>query len=297
PTISLLAVGDIMLSRTVATKIKQNGPDYPFVEFKSILNSVDLVFANLETPLTPGRLIRPQEMLFRSDPTLVKTLQKYNFSVLSLANNHTPNFGTLGLNNTFKYLDQAKIVYVGAGHNLTEANQPKYVSRQGIKLAFLAYNDADVVPNSYFASSNHSGTNPMNLDNLKLAIRQAKQQADLVIVSMHSGYEYQPHPNQHQINFAQTAIDNGAELVIGHHPHVVQDIKKYKGKYIFYSLGNFIFDQMWSLKTRQGLAVKIILNKNGLVKFKKIPFLINDYCQPKPVNQKLTPATQTPLLQ
>ncbi|MBU1088684.1 CapA family protein, partial [Patescibacteria group bacterium] len=279
--VSLIAVGDIMLSRTVAQKIKQNGPDYPFTKTTNLLQSADLLFGNLETPLTEGPVVNSGEMLFRADPTLAQTLKKYNFSILSLANNHTPNFGNKGLLDTFQYLSQAGIKYVGAGQNQTKAAQPQYIKKNGIKFAFLAYNDSDVVPLSYFATPNSPGTNPMNLDSLKSHIKTAKQKADFVIVSMHSGNEYVNNPNQSQINFAHTAIDAGAEIVIGHHPHTIQILEKYKNKFIFYSLGNFIFDQMWSQQTRQGLTIKILFNQNEIEKIDLIPILINDYCQPQ----------------
>ncbi|MBU1130463.1 CapA family protein [Patescibacteria group bacterium] len=279
--VSLIAVGDIMLSRTVAQKIKQNGSDYPFAKVSSFLQSADLLFANLETPLTEGRAINSGEMLFRADPALAQTLKKHNFSILSLANNHTPNFGNKGLLDTFQYLSQAGIKYVGAGENQTKASQAQYIEKNGIKFAFLAYNNPDVVPSSYFATPNSPGTNPMNLDNLKSAIKTAKQNADFVIVSMHSGNEYVNNPNQSQTNFAHTAIDAGAQIVIGHHPHTIQILEKYKNKFIFYSLGNFIFDQMWSQQTREGLAIKILFNQQEIEKIDLIPVLINDYCQPQ----------------
>jgi len=133
---SLIAVGDIMLSRTVAQKIKQNSPDYPFTKTADFLQSADLLFANLETSLTEGRAINSGEMLFRADPTLAQTLKKYNFSILSLANNHTPNFGNKGLLDTFQYLSQAGIKYVGAGQNQTKAAQPQYIKKMALNSPF-----------------------------------------------------------------------------------------------------------------------------------------------------------------
>jgi poly-gamma-glutamate capsule biosynthesis protein CapA/YwtB (metallophosphatase superfamily) len=134
------------------------------------------------------------------------------------------------------------------------------------------------------------------------AVKAAKAKANFVIVSMHSGTEYAPRPNKRQQQFARAAIDSGAELVLGHHPHVVQTAEIYKGKYIFYSLGNFVFDQMWSRQTREGLMLKIIFNKDGIVchscdlpteasakagsrnpvpKIEYQPVLIYDYAQPR----------------
>lgn len=280
--ISVITVGDIMLSRGVAKKIKShNDLNYPFLKTRDYLKSGDIVFGNLESPITPGREIEHGEMIFRANPGIEKALAEANFSILSLANNHTPNFGQKGLLNTFKYLDQVGIKYVGAGKNLEEAEKPVFIEKNNIKFAFLAYNSPDVVPQSYFAGESWAGTAPMNIEKMTKMVKKAKEQADFVIVSMHAGNEYVYKPNQFQINFAHAAIDAGAELVIGHHPHVVQTIEKYKDKYIFYSLGNFVFDQMWSRATREGIIAKVLFNKNGVTKVDFTPVLIEDFCQPK----------------
>ncbi|MFA5368791.1 MAG: CapA family protein [Candidatus Paceibacterota bacterium] len=279
--VSLIAVGDIMLTRGVKTKIVKNGSDYPFLKIKDYLKSGDIVFGNLETPIASGRAILPGEMLFRSDPGLEKQLKESNFSILSLANNHTGNFGTFGFEQTFKYLNEVGIKYVGAGQNKQEAYSPVWLKVNGITFAFLAYDDIDFTPATYEASDQSAGIAFMHQANLEEAITSAKKQADFVIVSMHSGDEYKDFPNQEQIDFAHAAIDFGAELVIGHHPHVIEPIEQYKGKYIFYSLGNFIFDQMWSLGTREGIATKITFDKNGIIKIENSAILIEDYCQPK----------------
>lgn len=280
--VSLIAVGDIMLSRNVAKKIRDyENPDYPFLKVKDYLKSADMVFGNLESPITAGREIKTGEMIFRADPGVEDALKNANFSILSLANNHTPNFGEKGLKDTFQYLEKAGIKYAGAGQNDSEAYAPAYLESKGIKFAFLAYNDSGVVPPDYKAGENRAGTAFMDIDKMTKAIKEAMQNADFVIVSLHSGNEYNLKPNSLQVNFAHEAIDAGAEMVIGHHPHVVQTAEKYKGKYIFYSLGNFVFDQMWSQETREGLAVKIFFSKSGADKIELAPVLIEDYSQPR----------------
>ncbi len=278
--IALIVVGDIMLSRGVAKKIEKNGNDYPFLKVKDYLKTGDIVFGNLETPISSGREILPGEMFFRSEPGMEKELSENNFSILSLANNHTGNFGDYGLEQTFKYLNQAGIKYVGAGENEQEAYAPTYIDIQGFKFAFLAYDDIDFTPVEYGATEKSAGLAFMNKDKLVAGIIEAKQKADFVIISMHSGNEYQDYSSEKQKEFAHLAIDSGAELVIGHHPHVVQEIEKYKNKYIFYSLGNFIFDQMWSTETRQGAIVKFWFNREGLKDFEIKIVKIEDYAQP-----------------
>lgn len=132
---------------------------------------------------------------------------------------------------------------------ITEEGKP-------FKVGFLAYNDADVVPESYHAATDHAGSNIMEIQKLKEDISQNREMVDLLVISMHSGTEYAKTANSRQTEFARAAIDNGADMVIGHHPHVLQPIEVYKGKYIFYSLGNFIFDQPWP-DTKQSVLARM----------------------------------------
>ncbi len=280
--VSLITVGDISYSRGVERIVrKENNINYPFLKMRDYLKNADLVFGNLETPITQGAEIPDFEMIFRSNPGTEQALKQAGFSVLALANNHTANFGEKGLKDTFNYLKTADIKYVGAGKNEMEAYQPVYIEKKGIKFAFLAYNDTDVVPASYEASINRAGTAFMRQEKMTEAVKEAKQEADFVIVSMHAGIEYSDKPNESQMNFAHAAIDTGADLVIGHHSHVVQTLEKYKGKYIFYSLGNFVFDQPQSEKTKEGLAVKIYFDKNGINKISLFPVVMENLAQPR----------------
>lgn len=284
--VSLVAVGDISYSRGVEMMVrKQNNINYPFLKIQDYLKSADLVFGNLETPITQGPEISDFEMIFRSNPGTEQALKQAGFSILSLANNHTPNFGEKGLKDTFTYLENTGIKYVGAGQNEQEAYQPVYIEKKGIKFVFLAYNDTDVVPTYYEAAVNRVGTAFMRIDKMIEAVKEAKQKADFVIVSMHAGIEYAEEPNNSQISFAHAAIDAGADLVIGHHPHVVQTLEKYRGKYIFYSLGNFVFDQPQSEETKEGLAIKIYFIKNGINKISFFPVVMENLAQPRMANK------------
>ena len=284
--VSLVAVGDVSFSRGVERIVKkQKDINYPFLKIRDYLKSVDLVFGNLETPITEGPEIPDFEMISRSNPGTEQALKHAGFSVLSLANNHTPNFGEQGLKDTFNYLTEAGIKYVGAGNNEQEANQPVYIEKKGIKFAFLAYNDTDVVPASYEATNSHAGTAFMRTERMTEAVKEAKQKTDFVIVSLHSGIEYTDKQNNSQVNFAHAAIDAGADLIIGHHSHVVQTMEKYKGKYIFYSLGNFVFDQPQSQETKEGLAIKVYFTKDGINKISLLPVVMENLAQPRTANQ------------
>jgi poly-gamma-glutamate synthesis protein (capsule biosynthesis protein) len=291
PEVSLIAVGDIMLSRNVADKIrKHNDFNYPFASTSAWLKSADAVFGNLESSITPGPVVPTGSFTFHADPGAEAALAAANFKVLSLANNHLPNYGPKGIADTIMYLDQAGVTHTGAGKNPAEASLPALLEIKRIKFAFLAYNDSDVVPPGYGAAGNRAGTALMDPAKMQASVREAKKQADLVIVSMHSGKEYTEELSKSQIEFARAAVDAGAELVIGHHPHVTQRVEKYKDKYIFYSLGNFIFDQMWSEETRRGITVKFYFNLAGLAQAEIRPVVIMDYARPVLAEQKTAEA-------
>lgn len=281
PQVTLVAVGDIMMSRSVGSAIrKANDFGYPFAHIKEAFVGSDLAFANLEAPISPGRVINSGEMTFRMDPGVETALRDVGFTVVSLANNHTPNWGTQGIKDTIKYLTNVGIVAVGAGENDQAAGAAKYAEANGITFAFLAHNDPSVVPPSYEAAPDRAGTAFTRIDNMTAAVKEAKQQADIVIVSMHAGSEYVQTLSETQTSFARAAIDAGAEMVIGHHPHVVQRVEEYKGKYILYSLGNFIFDQQWSEQTKEGVMVKAVFKKNGVAHISFLPTYIPIIGQP-----------------
>ncbi len=279
PEVSLLAVGDIMLSRTVAARIRERGDDHPFRAMSGSLRLADIVFANLETPLTGGREIKPGEMTFRADPALAAELRRAGFNVVSLANNHTPNFGERGLNDTLKHLDAAGIRHAGAGTGPAAA-APATVEAGGQNFEFLAYTDARWMPASYGAGESRAGVALMDVESMRRDVTQARNRGSIVVVSMHAGIEYAAGPDKVQTAFARAAVDAGADLVLGHHPHVVQTVEYYNGKFIFYSLGNFIFDQDWSRETRDGLAVKAVFRGRRLERIDLLPVVI-DESQPR----------------
>lgn len=298
PSVSFLAVGDIMLSRTVADKIlKNNDPNYPFRKMSGLLGGTDFNFGNLESPISGENYYgKAGEVKFNAPVGVVDALKKHQFEILSLANNHMLDQGDTGLANTLSYLSKAGIQTVGAGTDIDSAWQPKIMEANGIKIGFIAVS---------YASSNDGGANDnglvartKDLARAKQEITRLKKIADFIVVSMHAGSEYTREPNNEQQKFARSVIDAGANLVIGSHPHWVQTIEKYQGKYIFYSLGNFIFDQEWSQDTKEGLAIKVTVNKSGpqselqgnqtpvnLKQIELIPVIIEDYSTPRLANE------------
>lgn len=295
PEVTFLAVGDMMFSRTVADKIPnhQNDAGYPFVPLSELLLSTDFNFGNLESPISGNKLnAQPGELTFNAPELITGALKRYNFTVLGIANNHILDQGAEGLNHTVATLHEAGIQTVGAGKTTAQAWQSAIVEKQGVKIGFLAasyaaFNDGGVATSELVARTQH-------LEHLKSSVSALKAQADLVVVAMHDGVEYTRTPNSAQQKFARAAIDAGADLVIGSHPHWIQTLEQYQGKYIFYSLGNFIFDQEWSRETKEGLALKITVKKDGVQsliqgnrtpatvkQIELIPVIIEDYSTPR----------------
>jgi poly-gamma-glutamate synthesis protein (capsule biosynthesis protein) len=288
-TISLFFAGDIMPSRFVATKMRSKGFDYPFGSTIDMIRGADLAFANLESPVTPGPIVKNGEMTFRTDPEFIPALAAAGMDIVSLANNHSPNFGELGLKDTFRFLDAAHILHVGAG-TTTAAYAPVIKNVEGIRIAFVAMNDTDVVPPEYCANDTRIGTACIDESRMHEAIVAARTRADVVIFTMHTGAEYVHAPSARQQQYAHAAIDAGADLVVGHHPHVVQSAEIYKGRRIYYSLGNFIFDQNWSRDTRLGLVVIAMVDRKQkrLTGFEHKVVRIDDYARPTPATLEET---------
>ena len=287
-TVTLIAVGDIMLDRTVEQKIIANKDiNFPFLKIRDYLKTADIVFANLENPITSDDPeVYQTSMVFNAKPGMERALRDAGITIVSLSNNHTMNYGPKGILNTFTYLDSVGLEHFGAGKNAVEAAAPVILSRSGIKFAFLGYTDNDVVPSDYQATNTRPGNNFMNIEAMQSAVKNVRPEADIVIVSMHSGDEYEP-ASDRQIRFAHAAIDAGADMVIGTHPHVLQKIEEYKGKYIMYSLGNFVFDQMWSIPTTQSVIAKFTFDKKGVVQGEFTPIRIKNYSQPEIVTDQV----------
>ena len=259
------AVGDIMLSRDVAGKMYSNQKDayWPFRNLENELRwDADFNFANLESPFSDSNEYKFQnQFIFNAPSWSLPGLIQYNFNVLNLANNHILNQGINGLTYTKKLLSDNNIKSLGVGENLDEAWKGQVFSIKGIRIGFIGATYAAITPDG-FIDAQHTAR-IKDLDRLTQSLQELKTRSDFIVVTMHAGEEYTREPNYEQTGFAKAAIDAGADLVIGAHPHWIQTIEQYKGKQIFYSLGNFVFDQMWSQDTREGLMLKITLTKPG----------------------------------
>ncbi len=287
--IIIFLVGDIMLDRGVKEMVKKYGQGdfkFPFSKVANVLREGDVVFGNLEGPISDkGRNIG-SIYSFRFDPKSIEGLKFAGFNVLSLANNHIFDYAREALLDTLENLKKSGIDYVGGGRNKEEAENVLIkeikTSLSTTRIGFLAY--TNVGAKNWRASENRPGINFVSEDDLekiKEDIKKAKQKVDILIVSLHAGDEYSPNPNKFQINFSKIAIDAGADLVVGHHPHVIQKLETYKDRYIFYSLGNFVFDQNFSEETLKGLIVKIVIQQKKIKEITPLEIKINRYFQPE----------------
>jgi poly-gamma-glutamate synthesis protein (capsule biosynthesis protein) len=321
----LIGVGDIR-------------PDWPtpdsIVEMEltmPIFRDADILFGNLEAPMSDkgerqvcnsGRKISPEK---------VKLLTDAGFDVMSFANNHHLDYGDAAFHATLDILAANKIAQVGAGANIVEARKPVVLDRNGTKVAFLAY--SSVLPIGYEARENRPGcaplrvstfyeqvdrdpgspprivsiTKPDDLAAMVKDVKRARQQADVVVLSMHWGVHYVPGLiAMYQREIAHAAIDAGADLILGHHPHIVKGIETYKGKVIFYSLGNFVMPAkaghvnptriLYGVKVaeefkyypypgdcRKTLIAKCVITDKRIKRVSYFPGLVNTKTQPEPL--------------
>ncbi|HAE36363.1 MAG: Poly-gamma-glutamate synthetase complex A [Candidatus Nomurabacteria bacterium GW2011_GWF2_35_66] len=252
--VTLLFVGDIMLTRGVGTSVKNNfGGDFNKL-FENIpeIKKADILFGNLEGPVSDIGNNVGSKYSFRMDPSILPTIKNAGFDIVSFANNHVGDWNVNAFKDTLLRFEVSEIPQIGAGINKVDAETPVIIEKNGIKFGFLGF--SDVGPAWMEAKEGKAGILLASDPRLPEIIQNAKLESDVLIISIHWGDEYKTTHNAHQESLAKIIIDNGADMIIGHHPHVIQDIGEYKGKTIVYSLGNFIFDQYFSKNTMRGMA-------------------------------------------
>ena len=249
-SVTVVAVGDICLANGVETAMRERGRGYPFNALKSTMRNADIVFGNLECCMATGGKKVEKKYNFRGHPRGALALKEAGFHLISLANNHSLDFGKPALAETLGYLRQQGITAVGAGRTMREARRLHIVNKNGLRIGFLAY--LGLYPSVVKLTANQPAVAMADLGPLKREIREARKRVDFLLVSLHAGKEYTFIHTPRQAEIAHTAIDAGADMVIGHHPHVVQDIENYRGKQIFYSLGNFVFNPSPTFLKDQG---------------------------------------------
>lgn len=270
--ITLVMVGDIMMDRGVRRSVEKNfGGDYAAL-FKNTeyIKDADIAFANLEGPVgTAGRRVG-SEYSFHMSPASLAAARDAGFDVVSFANNHVGDYAQAGFEESLNLLRQNTILYAGAGTDYIDATTPRIITVRGLKIGFLATTDVGPTwmkataapagtPATREAESSHAGVVLASDPHLSEIIADAKAQVDVLVMSFHWGIEYSP-ANARQVSLAHHAIDAGADIVVGAHPHVMQRVETYNGKPIFYSLGNFIFDQYFSPYTLEGMVAEVSID-------------------------------------
>ncbi|OWK27023.1 MAG: AmmeMemoRadiSam system protein B [Parcubacteria group bacterium GW2011_GWA2_38_13b] len=261
--ISILNFGDAMFDRWVKEKIQKDKDPFELIKGAegNFLKGTDFIVLNLEGPITAVSDCQKKLIAFRFEPSAAKLLFQNNITLVNLANNHSLDCYEKGLNDTRENLDKYGISYFGGGHSLENGYIIKKVGSQ--KAAFIGIDDT---------------VGAIDLNDFYPMIKKLKSDNDYLAVNIHWGYEYAQTPSDTQKKIAYQLIDNGADVIFGHHPHVVQSLEIYKNKPIFYSLGNFIFDQLGE-ETNKGIGVGAVLKKE-FQQFYVFPYKILD-TQPK----------------
>lgn len=263
-TVRFVFVGDIMLSRGVDLKMKRAGDyTFPFLNIARTTRDADIAFGNLEGPISVRGKNQGSIYSFRANPNSVKGLVFAGFDVVSLANNHIWDWGVDALTDTLDILKQNNILTIGAGKNETEANSPVFIMKGNQRVVFFAY--TNLYPQSLYATGENPGISTFDEEQIIRGIKEDTTSEDVVIISLHWGDEYKTESNDFQKRFGRILIDAGVDMVIGHHPHVSQEVERYKGGWIAYSLGNFVFDQNFSEETMRGMLLEVT-TKSGEVR-------------------------------
>ena len=262
-TVQIVFAGDIMLDLLPGEDVAL-GKD-PFAGFADIFSKADLSIGNLECVVATTGEASEKPYTFRAKPGVLDLIKRH-FGAVSLANNHTGDFGHAAFLEQLKLLQSHKIPYFGGGRNIGEARTPYIFEAHGLRIALLGYNDFK--PRQFEAGPDWPGVAWCVDEQIVADLKAARSlhHADLVIPFMHWGWEHEG-PNERQQKLARLMIDNGADVVVGSHPHVTQGAEYYNGKLIVYSLGNFVFDGFTTPESNTGWVLRLKLGKSGLLEW------------------------------
>jgi len=272
--ITLYACGDICLYGTLGKKILDEGPAAVFGEVKSVLEKEYLFVANLECPMTHrGAPIKAYPPHLRSDPKMTEALTYLGIDVVNLANNHLMDFGSVGFSDTIETLSKSNIEFFGCGEDDRQLHTSKIISFKKVRVAFLGYNDWPPV-----AGRQTPGAFPLKERKIISEIQSIREKADFIVLSLHFGYEYCEAPSPNQVSMCRRLIDAGADVILGHHPHILQGFERYGHGLIFYSLGNFAFFSGMTIpeRCRRTLLIRLQLAKKGKIGYSLIPFRFDE---------------------
>jgi poly-gamma-glutamate synthesis protein (capsule biosynthesis protein) len=274
----LVFLGDVAPGRSMESQLARFGPAHPWTGLDGLLGDADLVVANLECALATQGSPLDKTYLIRAHPIWGQTLAEGGIDLVSVANNHALDYGPQGLDETLATLDALGIASVGAGTSRQEAHRPVLLDVHGLRVAVLGYaaarwNGSVDVP----ATNRVAWAEPVAV---RADVRAARDEADFVVVVLHAGTEYAARPSTDQVTVARAAIEAGADLVVGHHPHVTQTVERYGGGLIVYSLGDAVFD-IPRPAAMQGDLLRIHIGTEGLVRAELWPFWIEDAIRPQ----------------
>lgn len=292
--ISLSFVGDLLLGDYVQPFVNKFGYEYLYEQALFYLSEPDLTAGNLELPITKrgvpeSRTPLDSGYVYKGSPDVLPALRDAGFDVVSLANNHALDQGVEGLRDTMAHLEEAGIEYMGAGNNDKEAFTPVIKEVKGMKVAFIGI--SRVIPFADWKADRNVAGVAESYDTTRAAaaIAEAKEQADIVVVMVHWGKERTTVLQPHQKDFGKVYIDAGADLVIGSHPHVLQGFENYKGKWIAYSLGNFIFSSYPKDAEAETGVLDAVCTKSGDCDLKFHPMAVKN-AQPAPLSGEASKA-------
>ncbi|MBI3944370.1 MAG: CapA family protein, partial [Armatimonadetes bacterium] len=281
--VMLAAVGDILLDRGVGERIGRFGIEYPFRHVAGILSGADIAFGNLECPLSAEGIKTPKPFSFRADPAAAECLRRAGLDIVSLANNHAMDCGRSGLLETVRHLEGRGIRWCGAGWTRAEAEAATVVTARGLRVGFVGF--CRFLPEGGFLRDDRPTIAFASPERVRAAVRAARARADVVVASFHWGVEYRPYPVAEQERLAKEAVDAGAHLVLGHHPHVLQRVE-WLGPHAVaaYSLGNFVFDSPRP-EARESAILRFRLSRRGVESVDAIPVRVEG-CRPRPLPAK-----------
>ncbi|HLZ21658.1 MAG TPA: CapA family protein [Ktedonobacterales bacterium] len=274
---TLAITGDIMLARSVDTKLLASYDRFPFNYTADYLRGFDLTVGNLECVVSSLGTPQPKEFTFEANPRAFARLSLAGYDIVSVANNHSGDYGKTAFMDMLGHLAQIGIAPLGGGANLVAAHQPIIRTIRTTSIGFLAY--CEIGPLDFAATSNTSGHAWLDPALMRADIQTLRPHVDFIIIFTHWGIEYQPQETSHQQSLARMAIEAGADLVVGAHPHIIQPYEVYNGKLIVYSLGNFVFDEMYGQEAL-GNVLTLTIQNSHLVAWKLREARIGAYGQP-----------------
>ena len=274
----LAFVGDVALGRSMESQLLRQGVAYPWGGIGSLLHTADLAVANLECVLTTGGKPLDKRYLIRAHPLWAESLQAAGFDLVNVANNHIYDYGQPGVDQTLETLEALEIAAVGAGRNHDEAHRPALFEVNSVRVAVVGYAAA-----RWYGSIDLPATDRVAWavpERVAADVAAARGQADVVVVLLHAGTEYASEPSADQSAVAHAAVDAGADLVVGHHPHVTQTVERYKQGLIVYSLGDAVFD-IPRRAAMLGDLLRVEVTRHGIVQAELWPFWIEDAIRPR----------------